>query len=100
MKENHKDTDVVSRRDAMLIIRRFRIAATGVVNIFVLKMNIKELTTSLDRGSNVLLSFDFHPSQATQSNNNPKIKTATLPVQVDFLFMFYLDTYLLTYSPF
>lgn len=60
MKQNHKDTDVVSRRDAMLIIHRFQKAANGVVNIFVLKMNIKELTTSLDRGSNVLLSFDFH----------------------------------------
>lgn len=71
---------------------RFRKAANGVVNIFALKMNIKELTTSLDRGSNVLLSFDFHlwPFTQAKQHNNPKIKTATLPVQVDFLFMFYL----------
>lgn len=86
----------------MLIIHRVRKAATGVVNIFVLKMNMKELTTSLDRGSNVLLSFNFHfwPFTQAKQHKNPKIKTATLPVQVDFLFIFYLDTYLLTYIPF
>lgn len=84
MKQNHKDTDVVSRRDAMLIIRRFRIAATGVVNIFVLKMNIKEFTTSLDRGSNVLLSFDFDLSPKPSNTTIQRLKLQLCQCQLTF----------------
>lgn len=83
IRNNQKDTDFVTRRDTMLIIHRFRKAATGVVNIFFsLKMNIKELITSLDRnmGSNVSITFDLSP----KPSNTPTQRLA----------------YPLTYSPF